>query len=187
MRRLSAAGLIAPALAIALLAGCSTAVAEPEASTSPSSPSASATATAEPAVAPNCENLWTADFLARAEANGFALDTEWSGPPDDESLGFLVPFLENDGVICIWGSPDYLELPYIYAWSTIDAATSASVQADLAAAGAVRSETADGVVFRQESQTHENAPLGYLFREGDWFLTTNFADLEPMAARFDAL
>jgi len=183
MRRHFAAGILAPALAVALLSGCAATPDEPEASNAPS-----ATASEEPAAAvtPTCETLWTAEYIDRAAAVGYTLNTEWTGATEAEGFSELVPFVDNGGIVCIWGSPEFPEQPVAYAWSAIDAEQSLALQNAFDAEGLTRTEVTDGVAYAREA-TVDTAIGGYLFRDGDWFFTTDFADLEPMAARFDAL
>jgi len=185
MRRHIAAGILAPVMLVALLSGCAETPAAPQASTAPT-----ASATEEPAdtaATPDCDNLWTADLLDRAKEAQYTLNTEWSGATEAEGFTELVPFAENGGVVCIWGNPAFPEQPVAYAWSPIDAAQAQEIQSRLEAEGAIRTEVAGGVVFAQESTLESGTQSGYLFRDGDWFFSTGFPDLEPMAARYDAL
>ena len=149
-------------------------------------PATSAAPSPTAATAPTCENLWTPLFLERAAANGYTLDPDYSGSPV-EGFAFLAPFLDRDGLVCIWGSPDHPEQPSAYAWSPIDGASAAEIQAEFDPSLVARTETSSGVVYSYDSLIDVGDLDGYLFRTTDWFFSTDVDDLEAMAARFDAL
>ena len=154
----------------------------PTTSAPPASPAPSPTA----AATPTCENLWTPQFLERAAAIGYTLNSDYSGS-HGEGFAYLAPFLDHGGLVCIWGSPDHPEQPSAYAWSPIDPASAAAIQTAFDPALVTRTESASGPVYSYESSSDTGDFDGYLFRESDWFFSTDLDDLEAMAARFDAL
>jgi hypothetical protein len=175
------------ASAAALLAGCASPT-TPTTATSPAATSAPSPTRepAESAAPPACDDLVDPVTLTKLAANGYSLVTDWTGEPG-RPFQHLKPFADRGGVVCIWGNPEYAELPWALAWSPLDAASAQTFAETFTAQGMNRAETGSGIVFSAESETHTDNPYGYLLRDGDWFFNLALPDLEPLAGRFDAL
>lgn len=190
----SARSTIAAALGVALLltagacASAPTPAPTPEPTQMVTAPEPSATP--EP-IALDCETLIGQEAVAELTGAGEELTPQaefhqkvLDEAPANESIKepTLALFVNNDGVVCQWGTG--LHATELYGFSPIDAPDAAEQQSRLAARGYTSSSFAGGGMLFTDPLQEERIDHFYLFIDGYWYMATDEARIATMVTTF---
>ena len=188
----SARSTIAAALGVALLltAGAcgSTPTPTPEPTQTVTAPEPSATP--EP-IALDCESLIGDAVVAELTGSGQELtpQAEFHQKVLDEAAAnesikepTLALFVNNDGVVCQWGTG--LNATELYGFSPIDAPDAAEQQSRLATRGYTSSSFAGGGMLFTDPLQEERLDHFYLFIDGYWYMASDEARIATMVTTF---
>ena len=186
------AALAALGVTLLLTAGAcsSTPTPTPEPTQTVTVPEPSATPEPEP-IALDCETLIGDAAVAELTGSGQDLTPQaefhqkvLDEAPANESIKAptLALFVNNDGVVCQWGSG--VNATELYGFSPIDAPDAAEQQSRLTARGYTSSSFAGGGMLFTDPLQEERIDHFYLFVDGYWYMATDEARIATMVTTF---